>query len=159
MLVLGEVMLEVAETLVSTMVPQVAKQTERRVEDLEAPSAVALIVEVSKLWTAPSVNCGAVCDALFLIHERLSAFGARIMKQLDWGRRRRAKLIKLVDSDGVENTETLSEVTLSNNSDVGPAGLDVEGAVDNRAPPRRAVKDEIKNFAVGFRATICESAK
>ena len=159
MLVLGEVMLEVAKALVGTMVPKVAKQTEGRVEDFETPSAVALLVEVSELRAAPSVDCGSVSNALLLISERLSAFGARKMNQLDWGRRRRAQFIELVDSDGIKNAKTISEVALSDNSNVGPAGFDVEGAVDDRAPPLRTIKDEIKNLGVGFWATICESAK
>ena len=68
--------LDVAEALVVSMVPQMAKQSERRVIPLEAPEAGAVIIEGIEGWAAPAVDGGTMCDAPFLITKGNAAIRA-----------------------------------------------------------------------------------
>ena len=69
--------LDVAEARVVSMVPQMAKQSERRVVPLKAPEAGAIIVEVIERRAAPAVDRGAMCHASFLGPESNARIWAR----------------------------------------------------------------------------------
>ena len=54
--------LDVAEALVVSMVPQMAKQFERRVVRLKAAETGAIVAEVIESGAAPAVDSGAMCN-------------------------------------------------------------------------------------------------
>ena len=150
--------LDVAEALVDSMVPQMTKQSERSVVPLKAPEAGAVIVEVIEGWATPTVDSGTMCDATFLVTESNATVGARELQlQRFW--RWRAKIFEFVNSKCVEHIETIIEMSVGGGGNVLSLGFEFEGTVDKRAPFGCAITDNFEKIMIGCGAIVRDAAK